>query len=53
MFNNLYIVGALTIAACIALGGCGNTVVGIGNDISKMGESLLKDDPETPAKDSK
>ncbi len=31
----------------VALGGCGNTVVGIGNDITKMGESLLKDDPET------
>ena len=53
MFNNLYIVGVLTIMGMIALGGCGNTVVGIGNDITKMGESLLKDDPETPAKDSK
>ena len=53
MFNNLYILGVLTIMGMIALGGCGNTVVGIGNDISKMGESLLKDDLETPAKDSK
>ena len=35
----------------VALGGCGNTVVGIGNDITKMGESLLKDDPETTTKD--
>tara|TARA_R100000008_G_scaffold52199_1_gene31525 strand:- start:607 stop:768 length:162 start_codon:yes stop_codon:yes gene_type:complete len=53
MFNNLYIVGVLTVMCMVALGGCGNTVVGIGNDITKMGESLLKDDPETPAKDSK
>ena len=53
MFNNLYILGVLTIMGMIALGGCGNTVVGIGNDITKMGESLLKDDPEPPAKDSK
>ena len=51
MFNNLYIVGALTIAACIALGGCGNTVVGIGTDIKKMGENLMKDGPEPTAKD--
>ena len=53
MSSHLYIVGAFTIMCMVALGGCGNTVVGIGNDISKMGESLLKDDPETPAKDSK
>mgnify|MGYP001028078974 CR=1 FL=1 len=34
------------VAICIALSGCGNTVKGIGTDIVKMGDNIMKEEPK-------
>ena len=34
------------VAICIAVGACGNTVKGIGTDIVKMGENMMKEEPK-------
>ena len=39
-------VGTLATALVIGLGGCGNTVKGIGTDIVKIGEKWSEDKPE-------
>ena len=31
---------------CFALGACGNTVKGIGTDIVKMGDNIMKEEPK-------
>ena len=35
---------------CFALGACGNTVKGIGTDIVKMGENIMKEEPKNDSK---
>ena len=39
-------VGSIAVALVIGLGGCGNTVKGIGTDIVKIGEKWSEDKPE-------
>ena len=34
------------VAICIALGACGNTINGIGTDIVKMGDKMMKEEPK-------
>ena len=36
--------------ACFALGACGNTVKGIGTDIIKMGDNIMKEEPKNDSK---
>ena len=38
------LLGTFLIGMTLALGGCGNTVKGIGTDIVGMGEDLMKED---------
>ena len=38
------LLGTVLMGMTLALGGCGNTVKGIGTDIVGMGEDLMKED---------
>ena len=40
------LLGTFLMGMTLALGGCGNTVKGIGTDIVGMGEDLMKEEPK-------
>lgn len=42
--------GTVLMGMTLALGGCGNTVKGIGTDIVGMGEDLMKEDVKNEEK---
>jgi len=37
---------AILVIIAMSLGACGNTVKGIGTDIVKMGDSMMKEEPK-------
>tara|TARA_Y100000817_G_C16722332_1_gene484198 strand:- start:548 stop:727 length:180 start_codon:yes stop_codon:yes gene_type:complete len=41
---NAVCLGVILGAIVIALGGCGNTIKGIGTDIVKMGDKMMKEE---------
>ena len=41
---NAVCLGVILGAIMIALGGCGNTIKGIGTDIVKMGDKMMKEE---------
>jgi len=41
---NTVCLGVILGAIVIALGGCGNTIKGIGTDIVKMGDKMMKEE---------
>ena len=43
---NAVCLGVILGAIVIALGGCGNTIKGIGSDIVKMGDKMMKEEPK-------
>tara|TARA_Y100000996_G_C22283393_1_gene544976 strand:+ start:69 stop:248 length:180 start_codon:yes stop_codon:yes gene_type:complete len=43
---NAVCLGVILGAIVIALGGCGNTIKGIGTDIVKMGDKMMKEEPK-------
>ena len=43
---NAVCLGVILGAIMIALGGCGNTIKGIGTDIVKMGDKMMKEEPK-------
>jgi predicted small secreted protein len=44
------LLGTVLMGMTLALGGCGNTVKGIGTDIVGMGEDLMKEDVKNEEK---
>ena len=44
------LLGTFLMGMTLALGGCGNTVKGIGTDIVGMGEDLMKEDVKNEEK---
>ena len=43
---NAVCLGVILGAIVIALGGCGNTIKGIGTDNVKMGDKMMKEEPK-------
>ena len=43
---NAVCLGVILGAIVIALGGCGNTIKGIGTDIVNMGDKMMKEEPK-------
>ena len=43
---NAVCLGVILGAIVIALGGCGYTIKGIGTDIVKMGDKMMKEEPK-------
>ena len=43
---NAVCLGVILGAIVIALGGCGNTIKGIGTDIVKMGDKMMNEEPK-------
>jgi predicted small secreted protein len=41
--------GVLLVVIAMGLGACGNTVKGIGTDIMKMGDNMMKEEPKNVA----
>ena len=50
MYLKAIVVGVPICLLVIALGGCGNTVKGIGTDIVKMGDNIMKEEPKNDSK---
>jgi predicted small secreted protein len=46
----IVLLGTFLIGMTLALGGCGNTVKGIGTDIVGMGEDLMKEEIKDASK---
>jgi|TARA_R110001592_G_scaffold310762_1_gene585404 predicted small secreted protein len=40
------LLGIILVVIAMSLGACGNTVKGIGSDIVKMGENIMKEEPK-------
>jgi predicted small secreted protein len=40
------LLGVVLVVIAVSLGACGNTVKGIGTDIVKMGDSMMKKEPK-------
>jgi predicted small secreted protein len=40
------LLGIILVVIVMSLGACGNTVKGIGSDIVKMGENIMKEEPK-------